>query len=343
MTLNNILLSLVNSGWQLRDLLVQDVLSSNGATVSPLTVDSDLSLGETLKNMATQNAVSAHVMTSRNTYFGTVTVKEILFEVLEALEQSYRGTLKEQGGHTVSQYQFSMSDRTIIEGVLAKPLRSMSLVKTNICNNTDAVTMVIRDVMLPNNFFSMAVFSAPDKISAMLNRMDLVNFVTAYPDVFGEFANKTVQELGLIRGFVRTMNQRETMMDAFEIMRQNGVSAVPVVNSKGKLVTCIDPIDLRGLSNFFGLRLQVAFFKSSVPNPEDFPPDMIPLPMPLTCSPNDTLKDVVLRMARAREQRAWCVNDEMKPLCAISTTHIFKMLTDPSPVEVQEQQKFARV
>jgi len=184
-------------------------------------------------------------------------------------------------------------------------------------------------VFLPHRYHRVSIKNSSEKIINVLSQRDIAKFLSRYPDILGDRGLESIETLGFLKRKVRTVGHRETMMKAFQVMYHGGSRAVAVVNGKGQLVTNVHAADLKGLTSFYHLRLMICFAKSSVPNPEDFPSDAIPLDMPLTCTKDASLQEVLAKLNKYNHRRVYVLDEQGHPLSEVTLSDIFKSVIKP--------------
>ena len=266
-------------------------------------------------------------------YVGMVDAFDILSELIACLEDRQRGTLKEDD-HKAGGYQYSIGDKEVFTEVSGRILENLNYSSKDLLPGDMTLHNAIATVFLPNRYHRVSVTkdSPPtkeSKVSDILSQRDIAKFLSQFPDILGDRGEKSIEELGFLSRRVHTVNYRDSMMKAFQIMYHSTSRAMPVVNGKGKLVSSISIGDLKGLNNFYHLRLMVCFAKSQVDNPEDYAPDQIPLPMPLYCTKDESLSSVLKNMSVHLNRSVYVVDDQMHPISEVTLTDIFKSLVKP--------------
>eukprot|EP00667_Euglena_gracilis_P006927 EG_transcript_6985 len=327
MTLNNILRSIINSGWEFNNVKVADVCKLSHGRLQVHTIDAEKNVGEALQELATHNMLTVPVLKGGK-YIGMLDSMDILGELITTLEEKQRGTLRESE-HQAAGYQYSLTDKEVFEEVSSRLLSQFKYTARDIVQESTTILDAIQNVFLPNRYHRITVLNAEGKIVNILSQKDIANFISRYPDILGDRGDKSIEELGFMRRRVRQVNHRETMMKAFQVMFHSSSRAVAVVNGKGHLVTNVHVGDLKGLKSFYQLRMMICFAKSQAPNPEDYPPDGIPLPMPLTCTKDATLSSVVHLMQQFSQRRVYVVDAQGYPVSEVTLSDIFRSIVKP--------------
>jgi CBS domain-containing protein len=326
MTLNEILRAIVNSGWELNNVTAADVCKLAHGGLQVQTLSEDNTLGDALKHLAENNLLTAPVLRNGQ-YIGMVDVMDILGELITCLEDRQRGTLRENE-HPAGTYQYAIADKEVFAEVSARGLSTLKYTAKDIVEETTTLHDAILNVFLPYRYHRISVLNKGNVVN-VLSQRDIAKFISRYPDILGDRGQSTIEELGFMKRRVRTVSHRDTMMKAFQIMYHSSSRAVAVVNGKGRLVTNVHAGDLKGLSSFYHLRLMICFAKSQVESPEDYPSDAIPLPMPLTCTKDETLSSVVHNMMLHGHRRAYIIDPEGHPVSEVTLSDIFKSLIKP--------------
>lgn len=331
-TLNKILSSIINSGWEFNNVKVSDVIRLSHGPLQVRTVDAERTVGEALQEMAEHNMLSLPVL-KNGKYVGMLDSMDVLGELIATLEDKQRGTLRESET-TAAGYQHSITDKEVFEQVTSRPLSQFKYTGKDTVSENTTILDAIQNTFLPNRLHRVTVLNNDGKIVNVLTQKDIAKFITRYPDILGERADKTIEELGFLRRKVRHVNYRDTMMKAFQVMYHSSARAVAVVNGKGHLVANVHVGDLKGLKSFYQLRLMICFAKSQVPNPEDYPPDGIPLPLPPTCSPTATLSSVVQLLMEFSQRRVYVIDEKGYPVSEVTLSDIFRCIVKPGGADL---------
>lgn len=166
------------------------------------------------------------------------------------------------------------------------------------------------------------LFSADKEIASVVSQS---NFVAHMADnlQFGatkEIAAKKLSELGFEQGHMSltTIRADQSVLQATKVMKREGVSALAVVDPKGKLVGNFSASDLKGL-----FRQRLPDFLKSV---EQFLKDHSPASLePVTGSKDATLQDTCKLLAGRRLHHVFLVSEENVPYGLISQTDIMKI------------------
>ena len=328
MTLNRILRSIINSGWELNDITVAKICKVTGRSKDTLeTIDADKTIGDALKQLSAHNMLTLPVLREGH-YVGMIDIMDILGEIIVNLEERQRGTLREQD-HKAAAYLHGATDKEIINEVTAKVLSSLSYTAKDLVKDSDTLFDCLVKTFLPNRYHRVSVQNAKGDIVDVLSQRDISRFIGRHPDILGDRGDQTIENLGFLTRKIRTVGHRDSMMKAFQIMHHANSRAIAVVNGKGQLMSNVHVGDLKGNTTFYHLRLMICFAKSKVPNPEDFPPDSIPMELPLTCTKDSTLREVLFLMVKHAHRRVYVIDQAGHPLSEVTLTDIFKSLVKP--------------
>jgi CBS domain-containing protein len=166
-----------------------------------------------------------------------------------------------------------------------------------------------------------------DTISGILSQTNLVLALANEPSLkqcqapVSEMKNKTT---GIV-----TVSENELTINAYIKMDENNVSSLAVVNQYGQLAGNLSGSDLR---DHFDLVLGETFAKLLKPVKDWLHPirksqgragNFV-----LSCSPETSLQEAVLLMAKERVHRIYTVDRENFPLAVISTTDIVREMRE---------------
>jgi len=184
---------------------------------------------------------------------------------------------------------------------------------------------------LINNFLKLGIHRVPvaedGKIIGIVSQSDVVRFLQKNKEHIGATVNKTVHELGLDKGYIVTVRNNATLMEACNVIIANDITGLPVVDySSGALVNNLSASDLKGLT-------EQSFFKLEAPLHQLFA-GISKMP-PVTCQPHNKLGDVLDMTARTGVHRVYVVDDKNHPVRAITLTDILQQFSRPgNPLDI---------
>eukprot|EP00045_Choanoeca_perplexa_P006181 m.52412 g.52412 ORF g.52412 m.52412 type:complete len:467 (+) comp13501_c0_seq1:65-1465(+) len=159
---------------------------------------------------------------------------------------------------------------------------------------------------------------------------DLVNIITQSALVqtlsanlprFSGVASKTMRELGFgDAGYLITINVNHPLKEAFQLIRDNNISAVPVVEDDGTICGNISARDVRlivsssKIYKLFGMSIR-AYLDVVNAGREN---------KAVVCSPDDTLEDVITSLVQSRIHRIYVVDAQNRPLRVVSLRNVLK-------------------
>eukprot|EP00013_Stygamoeba_regulata_P023803 CAMPEP_0177649098 /NCGR_PEP_ID=MMETSP0447-20121125/11186_1 /TAXON_ID=0 /ORGANISM="Stygamoeba regulata, Strain BSH-02190019" /LENGTH=323 /DNA_ID=CAMNT_0019151795 /DNA_START=56 /DNA_END=1027 /DNA_ORIENTATION=+ len=170
------------------------------------------------------------------------------------------------------------------------------------------------------------VIESTGRITTVLTQSDVIAFLAQNIHILGESRWRTLEELSVsaVVDKVEAASMDELTIKAVHRLYAKQVSAIPVVDSEGRLVANLSASDLRYLrrSNMTDLMLPLYKFLClrralskryvSIDNDKSL--------HPLTARLSDTLESAIFKLAATRVHRLWLVDDEFKPIGAISLT-----------------------
>jgi len=166
----------------------------------------------------------------------------------------------------------------------------------------------------------------------LLSQTDVISFLGAHmgsPSLARIFS-KPIEELNLCNPLGRgsrepelvTISTKETALEGFRVMHVKDIQAVPVVDDQGVIVSTLSTSDTKGLdaNNITKCLLPVIDFLKEMHGGR--------LIHPITCTPKDTLGEVVLKMkvATIHRHQVWVTNAERKPIDVVSMSDVLRTL-----------------
>jgi CBS-domain-containing membrane protein len=163
----------------------------------------------------------------------------------------------------------------------------------------------------------LPVFDNQNNIINFISQTDLLRFVAENSFSLGKKRTQTVQQLSLYREIVYFVRSDIMTVLALNYMVQQKVSALPILNTVGRLVGTFSASDLRELkeTDFPQLLRPISDFLGIL-SPKSL--------FPLTCKKTDTFEYVIFKIVATRVHRLWCVDENDQLLGVISITDIFK-------------------
>jgi len=173
----------------------------------------------------------------------------------------------------------------------------------------------------------VAVIGANGKTENVLTQTDIVRFLITKIDEHPWFFDTTVKEmhLGLEKRII-TCHQSAKAIKAFKLMDEHKVSAVGVVDDRGRLVGNLSASDLKGqgiadwgqgADPFGTLQMPVMSFLQQG--------GMTHFPVG-SCTSDTTFNFLLLKVMALRVHRLWVVDKKGKPISVISLTDVMQAL-----------------
>lgn len=157
---------------------------------------------------------------------------------------------------------------------------------------------------------------------------DVVNIVTqsalvqtlgANLERFKAVGGRTLEELGLgQRGTVLSVTENQPLQDAFDLIRQHDVSAVPVLDGEGRIKGNVSARDARLIVSstkiYKLLKMPVSTYLDVVTDGSQF--------SAITCPPTEKMEDVVRLLTNNRIHRVYVVDEDRKPIRVVSLRNV---------------------
>jgi len=177
---------------------------------------------------------------------------------------------------------------------------------------------------LITNFLQHAVHRVPvlekGQIVGIVSQSDVIKYLSRNCQG-NDIMYKTIEQLGLDHGSVISISNDHTLMKAFTKIVTNNISALAVVNMKGKLVNCISASDLKGITLTSFFKLEIPIHEAFLYNPQKLPP--------VTCGRSTTLGELLKIAERTGVHRVFVVDDENRPTNVITLTNILQIFGQP--------------
>ncbi|KAI8051430.1 hypothetical protein BDF22DRAFT_690691 [Syncephalis plumigaleata] len=161
---------------------------------------------------------------------------------------------------------------------------------------------------------------------ALLTQTDIVRFAARYPDCLRGLnldAPLTTFECFNDKQAIVSVQEDQTALDAFAIMRQHNLTCVAVLNAQGELVA-----NLRAFDAGFVAASELSILYRSVI--EFLKMATNATLMPVCCSPMASVRELLNGMVRARTHYVWVVDEARRPKQVISLTDMVRWLSAAS-------------
>jgi len=185
--------------------------------------------------------------------------------------------------------------------------------------DSGASLQAVVDLLNHYKIHRIPVIDSTGELHTILSQSRVVQYLAQYIDMF-TFAQETVEQHKLgYRDSVVVVSTESVAKDAFEVMRDKGVSGVGVVDENQKLVSAVSTSDLRAVvyskHHFERLNLSVSDFVTlvRVSNPNS-PKDA------LVVTPSTTISQVAKLFEQYKVHRLFVVDslESKKPIGVIS-------------------------
>lgn len=175
------------------------------------------------------------------------------------------------------------------------------------------------------------------KVVRVISQSDVIRFLNRNSSQLGSKMDCAISETNLCPKEVVSVPKTMELLEVIRVMVTNSISAVPVVDDDGKLLTVISATDVRMMCSTLGghvnvdahtpvltwiqdvRRAEYEHWRSSrrivlgTPVPW-FQPD----PILIVCSPTDTIRSVLTKLSTSHVHRLYVVDDAQKPISVIS-------------------------
>jgi len=281
-----------------------------------VTIEADCRVRDAMKILKQHNILSAPVYDSQEKgYIGLID----LIDIVNFITKS-----------------FTHADLSLGEGFASIMEQAEILAKTEVKEVTDIsqrnpfvpvsdnITLFkVAEVMAKERVRRVPIFNKEGKLVNLVTQSAVVSLLAHHIGSIGPIANKTVQELGIGTHPVTTIDISRRVIDAFNIINEQNISAVVVVNNLigGQVVATISVKDIRDVTkspaDLQRLYDPISAFLQSIHDSE------IDVVNPtITCRNESTLTEVMTKLASSRIHRLWIVDRQNRPEKCISLRDI---------------------
>jgi len=119
------------------------------------------------------------------------------------------------------------------------------------------------------------------------------------------------------------MSEDHFTFEGFQKMYEEHITALPIVNKEGKLITTLSSSDTRGLNrkNLGDIMLTILDYLKKRHGE---------LIHPITCFSSDTLEEIITKILVGKVHRVWVINSQEKVMGVISNTDILRVIGENS-------------
>jgi len=157
----------------------------------------------------------------------------------------------------------------------------------------------------------------------ILSQSNVLNYALSHLQFF-PLAARTVSELHFGFRPVISVNGKQKVREAFQLIKDNKISGLAVVNDAGNLIGSISASDLRvmGFANILGvLNLPMTEFLPLIPDTKNIPG--------LICvQPTATIEELLLKFSSENVHRIFIVNVENQLVGVITQTDVVRLLLE---------------
>jgi len=156
-------------------------------------------------------------------------------------------------------------------------------------------------------------------VENIITQSALVQTLAANMSRFQSVGRKTLEELNLgNRGTVISVMEDEPLRKAFELIAENNISAVPVIDSSGRIKGNVSARDVRLIVSshkiYKLLNMPVSTYLAVVTDDSEH--------SAITCSTSDTLAQVISTLVMSRIHRVYVVDEEDRPIRVVSLKNV---------------------
>jgi len=169
------------------------------------------------------------------------------------------------------------------------------------------------------------------KLCNFITQSAVIKALVENIDALPETSKKTLTALHLAQPSDLVVAKRSmTALEAFHLLKDKDIGAMPIVESNGSIIGNISVRDLRGVITrpklFEALHKSITeFVAANVPDKER--EEMYPS---ITCKASSTLAEVLTRLASSRIHRIYVVDANNKPIRALTLSDVLAAMVVPN-------------
>ncbi|KAJ8602451.1 hypothetical protein CTAYLR_001278 [Chrysophaeum taylorii] len=296
---------------------IADILSH--AQQVPVTIDADLNAAQASGVLAKHAISSAPVRSKDGGFCGMFDFGDLAELLICGMQNNPKPLASDQNIDALLESGLSMSSPVHLVSDLSKrnPLVAVK--------DTESVLDAV-NVLVDRSIHRLCVFDEAGTFVGMLSFSDVLKFLHANMPAIDEFAQATVDSLGLATKRVATICGDRPVVDALRIMVDRKVSSVAVVDEvDGRLLTAITLTDCKNLVKMrrlehmrldcreFAAQIRARQALDNLHGSEAFPFFAV--------HRETTLKSVIAKLVAVRAHRLFVVDDG-KPVSVISISDI---------------------
>jgi len=233
--------------------------------------------------------------------------------------------ISNSAGHSISRPDFFQTFKRQSYGdvPISRIISNSGKDHTTTLTDSSSLSLVL-DLTVASNLHHVPVVVNKQKVVGMIPQARIVQLLADHILNFNELASKKLMDLDLSgTDNVYTVEDNVSTINAFSYMIEKGVKALAIVNAEGKFVDSIHSFDVKGLvyGDFFSdMRTPVLRYlsKARILVGRNL--------APIACTTEDTLADALQKMAQESVSRVFIVDEDRKPIQAISLRDILKVL-----------------
>lgn len=299
---------------ELKDEQVITIFKNEGANIA-------------LRTLCENDILNAPVVDELNRYCGTIDMMQLLTFSLDIFTNEFRPSRFSED-YLAKKRRFR---NTSVSEIL---MRSREDGKSHSVHEDYSLFHVLETMCLSSKH-RLAVVDSNNFVTGLVSQSMILRWLlNNIDDMAPSLKNAKCFD---IRPFnlVTTIPISKRAIDAFKILKNEGITGVAAVDTAGRVADVISCRDLRGInpdSNTFRfLWNTIDFFKDQVR--ENYPDTPT---RPVTISPNSTLESILRTMVDNKIHRLFVVSDtgDRRPLDLISATDILQYMIDVIKMEI---------
>jgi len=159
-------------------------------------------------------------------------------------------------------------------------------------------------------------------VSSVVTQSDVIAYAHLSIDSMGEFADRSISDLNLIRGGVMVARIDDTVTETLEKLYENRISGLALVDHEYRFRGVFSASDLRGFrpTSFEFFNGSTLMFLAKGTNANRFVPSV-------TCLPTASLRQVIRQMVENRVHRMFITDATDRPVGIVSMGDILQLLS----------------
>jgi len=280
-------------------------------------VENTATVEQAFKCLTENNILGAPIFDKKqNKYVGLVDMIDILTFLVKVFHEAEHRSMSIQKLVSLSEHFKKLNVETISD--LSRrnpwvPVKAGSSLKS------------VVEILAYQHVHRVPILGDDGKVVNIITQSDIVAFISAHLDKFGSELDKSIGDLGLGSSPVVQIPIESTVIQAFDLIVENRISAVAVVDASHHLIATISVRDLRGVTldtNIMErMHSPLRLFLEALIDPK------IDATNPaISCTSKDSYKTVIIKLVATRVHRIFVINEGRQPVAVVSLSDLLSVL-----------------